>query len=322
VLGAAPLHAEALSPPPVPIDPWAQEQVAGDEQRGNAAASSDERSSTIPTGFFPAVHAWLGLERYSYNTGHPRFAYDFDLGAHMLLYGGRRATLSGLGRLLYQNRGVEGMRFGIDPTAILTDLHLRLRIRELPVTPTLWYRHDCKHDIATAPRRDVIHDALGISIEDRRRWSGGYRFTYRLTAEYDLPLIFQNYQANANVASFHLALRPELLIGTAGAIAGATDARRLHASSAVVFAELRGSLLIDDPVSDFATAGRTRMDWLARAGLSWPDASRGATLYAQVERITDPWRLSVSESQAATLLSVGLMLGGTGTARRPHQHPK
>ncbi len=279
----------------MPIDPW---------------ADPAERSSAIPTGFFPAVHAWLGLERYNYHTGHPHFAYEFDLGAHTVLYGHERFAVSGLGRLLYQNQGVEGARFGLDPTAILTDLHLRLRIRGLPVTPTLWYRHDCKHDIATAPRRDVIHDALGISIQDGRLWNGGtgglgYRFTYRLTAEYDLPLIFQDYEANANVASFHLALRPELLIGTT---------RPGAASAMLVFAELRGSMLIDDPTSQFATAGGTRTDWLTRVGLSWPDARRGATLYAQLERITDPWRLSVSESQARTLLSFGLMLGGTGRA--------
>jgi hypothetical protein len=207
--------------------------------------------------------------------------------------------------LLYQNRGVEGTRFGIDPTAILTDLHLRVRAKGLPVTPTFWYRHDCKHDIATAPRRDIIHDALGLSIEDRRPWGGTgdpWRgaFTYRVTAEYDLPLIFQDYQANANVASFHLALRPELVIG---------------ASGMVLCAEARGSLLVDDETSEFATAGGTRLDGLARVGLSWPDTSRGATLYAQLERISDPWRLAVAESEPVSLLSFGLMLGGTGRAR-------
>jgi hypothetical protein len=73
----------------------------------------------------------------------------------------------------------------------------------------------------------------------------------------------------------------------------------------LVFAELRGSMLIDDPTSQFATAGGTRTDWLTRVGLSWPDARRGAMLYAQLERITDPGRLNSTTSSTSEIANAG-----------------
>ncbi len=304
------LDAEVLSPPPVPMDPWV------------------ETASGV-VGAFPAGYGWLGLERYIPEGDDPLFAWDFDLGYHLVLYGGDRFTVSGLGRLLYQNESVPGKRFGIDPSAIVTDLQLRARFPTLPLTPAVWYRHDCKHDIARS-RSDLIHDVLGLSIEERLHlWGnpGGdaskpprttdavgvqgtadlpraadapdtaFSTLIRLDLEYDLPLIFQNYEANANVASAHLTVRPELDFG---------------AARPVLFAEARGSVLVDDPESDFATAGRVRLDGLVRAGISWPERTRGATLYGQFERITAPWRRAPAQSEPAAVYSFGLILSGGG----------
>lgn len=281
-------HAEVLSPPPVPVDPWA----SGPEP--------------TPRGLFPEGYGWLGLERYVPEYGAPLFAWDFDMGVHLLLYAGQSVQISGLGRLLYQNESVPNKRLGIDPSAIVTDLQLRARFPEVPLTPAVWYRHDCKHDIARK-RRDTIHDVVGLSLQERlsfrdlsgrtRRRSSAVRSSalIRLDLEYDLPLIFQDYQANANIATGHLTLRPEISFG-----------RRYP----VLFVEARGSLLVDDPDSAFATAGRFRTDGLVRAGLSWPERRRGVTVYAQLEAISDPWRQSVAQSEAVTLLSFGLMLAG------------
>ena len=312
------LSAEVRSPPPVPMDPWVE---------------------TAPgVGAFPAGHGWLGLERYVPESGEPLFAWDFDQGYHLVLYGGDGVTVSGLGRLLYQNESVPGRRFGIDPSAIVTDLHLRARFHTLPLSPAVWYRHDCKHDIARK-RSDLIHDVLGVSIEERLHLWGSagrgvstaagtadgsrahaadgsprtgptrpgsssrasrrseFSTVIRLDLEYDLPLVFQNYEANANIATAHLTLRPELELG--------------H-SRPVLFAEARGSVLMDDPESDFATAGRVRLDGLVRAGVSWPERTRGTTIYGQLERISDPWRLTPAQSEPAVLYSFGLILSGGG----------
>lgn len=281
-------HAELLSPPPVPLDPWASERGAN------------------LTGVFPESYGWLGLERYIPEYGAPLFAWDFDLGVHLLLYAGRSVQISGLGRLLYQNESVANKRLGIDPSAIVADLQLRARFPQLPLSPAVWYRHDCKHDIARK-RRDTIHDVLGLSLQERvslRDLSGSRGRSspdlrastlIRLDLEYDLPLIFQDYQANANIATGHVTLRPEISFGR---------------QYPVLFAEARGSLLLDDPTSAFATAGRLRTDGLVRLGLSWPERGRGVTVYAQLEAISDPWRRSVAQAEAVTLLSFGLMLTG------------
>ncbi|MFW5729673.1 MAG: hypothetical protein ACOCYG_08405 [Spirochaetota bacterium] len=286
-------------------------------------AESNRQAVPAPpdTRAFPAAHGWLGLERHLPASGEPLFAWDFDLGYHLVLYGGDRVTVSGLGRLLYQNEGVPGRRFGLNPSAIVSDLQLRARFPQLPLNPALWYRHDCKHDIARK-RIDLIHDVLGVSLEERfHLWSGApfdrtdgraagapperssrraaveIATWVRLTVEYDLPLIFQDYEANANVATAHLAVRPELDLG---------------GTRPVLFAEARGSVLVDDPESDFATAGRVRLDGLARAGVSWPERNRGTTLYGQVERVTNPWRLPPEQSEPVVIYSVGLMLSGPG----------
>ncbi len=287
------LPAEVLSPPPIPLDPW-----AGRGEVSSAPSSDAPTRGTMigRAAVFSEVYGWMGLERYQFETGRPLFAWDFDLGAHVLFVDHPAVAVSGLARLLYQNQSVGDIRFSIDPSAIVTDLHLRARFPNVLFEPTVWYRHDCKHDIARQ-RRDPIHDAIGVN--------GRYRFETEvggglllsvdtlLTLEYQLPLVFQDYEASPDVASGYLSIRQAL------------EMRHL-----TVFIEARGALLIDDPESELATSGAYRTDGLVRLGVSWPDNAQGATLYAQAEYISDPWRLAVDESEPAAVYSVGLIFAG------------
>ena len=287
ILLASPMAiAEVLSPPPIPADPWAN-GVGIDSPLGILIGQ---------TSFFPESYSWMAIERYSHATGRPLFAWDFDLGAHVVIAHHPLFVISGLARLLYQNEVTGDIRFSINPSAIVTDLHLRARFPQLPLEPAVWYRHDCKHDIARQ-RRDLIHDVIGANARYRfaREFASGAVVAVDLlgTLEYQIPLIFQDYEANGNVAAAFLSVQPSIDLGTLD-----------------VFLETRGSILLDDPDSDLAPAGQWRFDGLVRAGVSWPDQDQGATVYAQLEHITDPWRMAVAETEPVTVFSVGLIFAG------------
>ena len=287
-LPAAPVAAEVLAPPPVPLYPWAEEAPAdiGD-----------------PTGAFPATYSWLGVKRYTYDTGAPLFSYDLDLGAHIMLYGSPHVGVSALGRILFQSQTAPGRPLYLDPSAVVTDLQLRLRLRRLPLRPAVWYRHDCKHDMERESRRQAIHDVLGAGFTHRLGVLGGppgLDLVTDVATEVFVPPIFQDERTSASIAAGYLSLRPEV---------------ELAAGGPTVFTEFRGALLVDDADSVHAVAGAVRVDAAGRVGISWPEPTGGVTAYLELERLTDAKKRPPEETEEHVLLSFGIVLGVEG--RRP-----
>ncbi|NBF40428.1 MAG: hypothetical protein GVY14_08425 [Spirochaetes bacterium] len=287
-LPAAPVAAEVLAPPPAPLYPWAE------------AAPADIGD---PGGAFPATYSWLGVKRYTYDTGAPLFSYDLDLGAHIMIYGNRRVGLSALGRILFQSQTAPGRPLYLDPSAVVTDLQLRLRLRRLPLRPAIWYRHDCKHDMERESRRQAIHDVIGVGFTQRidvLEGPPGLDLVTGVTAEVFVPPVFQDERTSAAIAAGYLSLRPEV---------------ELAAGGPTVFTELRGALLVDDPDSVHAVAGAVRVDAAGRVGLSWPEPTGGITTYVELERLTDAKKRPPEETESYVLLSFGVVMGVEG--RRP-----
>ncbi|MFO7781260.1 MAG: hypothetical protein R6W94_06480 [Spirochaetia bacterium] len=287
-LPAAPAAGEVLAPPPAPLYPWAEEAPAdiGD-----------------PTGAFPATYSWLGVKRYTYDTGAPLFSYDLDLGAHIMMYGNRHVGVSALGRILFQSQTAPGRPLYLDPSAVVTDLQLRLRLRRLPLRPAIWYRHDCKHDMERESRRQAIHDVLGAGFTHRLavlEGPPGLDLVTDIATEVFVPPIFQDERTSAAIAAGYLSLRPEIELSPGGP---------------TVFTEFRGALLVDDPDSVHAVAGALRVDASGRVGISWPEPTGGVTAYLELERLTDAKKRPPEETEPHVLLSFGVVLGVEG--RRP-----
>ena len=285
LLPATPAVGEVLAPPPVPLDPWTETPAA---------------DLTDPEGAFPATYSWLGVKRYTYDTGAPLFSYDLDLGAHMLLFGNRHVGVSALGRILFQSQTAPDRRLYLDPSAVVTDLQLRLRLRRLPLRPAVWYRHDCKHDMERESRRQAIHDVLGAGFTRRLNVFEGppdFDVVTDFAAEVFVPPIFQDERTSAAVAATYLSLRPEIELAT---------------GEPTVFTELRGALLVDDPDSVHAVAGALRIDAAGRVGISWPEPTGGVTAYLELERLTDATKRPPEETEPHVLLSFGAVLGVEG----------
>lgn len=288
LLPAAPVAGEVLAPPPVPLFPWAE------------AAPADIGD---PEGAFPATYSWLGVKRYTYDTGAPLFSYDLDLGAHIMMYGNRHVGVSALGRILFQSQTAPDRPLYLDPSAVVTDLQLRLRLRRLPLRPAVWYRHDCKHDMERESRRQAIHDVLGAGVTRRFAVVDGpsrLDLVTDIAAEVFVPPIFQDERTSAAIAAGYLSLRPEV---------------ELAAGGPTVFTEFRGALLADDPDSVHAVAGALRVDAAGRVGISWPEPTGGVTAYLELERLTDAKKRPPEETEEHVLLSFGIVLGVEG--RRP-----
>ncbi|MFP4373318.1 MAG: hypothetical protein ACLFPO_03230 [Spirochaetaceae bacterium] len=298
LLSAMPAAGEVLAPPPVPLDPWAETPGA---------------DATHPDGAFPATNSWLGVKRYTYDTGAPLFSYDLDLGAHMLMYGNRHVGVSALGRILFQSQTAPDRPLYLDPSAVVTDLQLRARLRSLPLQPAIWYRHDCKHDMERESRRQAIHDVLGAGFTRRFALSEEAPLLDVVTdlrAEVFVPPIFQDERTSAAVAAGYLSLRPELRIARGGRD-GRRDGRP-GGEGSTLFTELRGAVLVDDPDSVHAVAGALRVDAAGRVGISWPEPTAGMTAYLQLERLTDAKKRPPEETETHVLLSFGLVLGVEG----------
>ncbi|MGM0675707.1 MAG: hypothetical protein ACQETQ_13520 [Spirochaetota bacterium] len=308
-LGSTPASAEVLAPPPVPLDPWAAPRAPAAPRTATAGKSEapeeterlrshdDERL----TGAFPATYSWLGIKRYTYDTGAPLFSYDLDLGAHILFYGNEHLLVSGLGRMLFQSQTAPGRPLYLDPSAVVTDLQLRARFPALPLRPALWYRHDCKHDMERESRRQAIHDVIGAGAAHRFSpvaGKPGLELLVDVSAEAYVPPIFQDKRTSANRAAGYLLVRPELAI---------------HPGGPIVFTEVRAGLIVDDPDSAHATAGLLRRDASGRIGISWPEPTGGMTGYVEVERLTDPWRKPPQETESHVLVSFGAIVGVEGS---------
>ncbi|MFP4232055.1 MAG: hypothetical protein ACLFRR_09435, partial [Spirochaetaceae bacterium] len=268
-------------------------------------------------GAFPAGFTWISAKRYTRQTGEPQFAYDLDIGSHVLFYGDRNLAVSGLGRMIFQSRMPPDRPFYLDPSAVVTDLQLRARFRSLPFEPAVWYRHDCKHDMERETRRQAIHDVLGAGMTERlwliaapgslsdradddssSRHRRGRRLSLLIDAAVEgyVPPLFQDERTAANRAAGYLLLRPEL---------------SPRGTEVTVFLETRGAVLVDDPDSPHATAGAVRLDGQARLGAVWPRPERGLTVYLELERLTDSWRRPPEETSPHTLISFGMTLSAS-----------
>ena len=294
------LNGEVLAPPPVSTFP----EVPG-------------------TGFFPSVAAWTYVNHYFPEYSDPYHNWKYEIGSFFTFYSmdfgksppspadGKNTPMTlgigGTGRAIIRTRLAEDKgQWFFWPYIIVNDLKLVSFLKADFATFSLYFRHDCKHDLDTSRVRLIIHDIFGAEIrtstarlfwgnspgrirakpiQDKRLSSG---ISGNLMAEYTVRPVFQEYPRE--IDDFTLA--------------GSMELELLRIPDTVtIFAEGRiAGILRERSVSTGERGWDT--DWLLRLGVRLPTAIKGFTIYLEREHLTDDW---VSQRrQPVDLFSFGL----------------
>ncbi|WP_455381165.1 hypothetical protein [Salinispira pacifica] len=277
LLAVGSLWAQAIIPPPVPLYP-----VFG------------------RTTLFPAADVWLSLNQYPTNLQYQPFRWIFDTGTSLPILRAPGFELEGASRLIFRFQPAAGSEWMFYASDLITNLELQGWFRIGGLDLGVGYRHDCKHDVEQSRGRLIILDSVALSvthhpIELNLGRSQHMRLYGVADAVLALPTIFQ--AGPAEPERFRIDGRIHL------------DALELG-SSATLFAEGGAALSIRSTETGVAGIEPLNLDWHVRIGVHAPSASHGASLYLQVERLTDPWTLP--EAIPVTLFSIGLTLASVG----------
>ncbi len=278
LFGVAGACGQAIVPPPFPSD-----------------------ASYGPTQLFPAAGGWLSLNQYPQNLQDQPFRWIFDTAVTVPFVRTQRFLLGGSSRLIFRFSPEGRNETMFIAQDLITNLVLSGSFALGDFNLAAAYAHDCRHAVDNSSGRLIIQDSLHLSLSHRPiviQWGGSGAHSSiwpEAEAMIALPDLFQSGPAEPD----QLRLSARLHI----------DAVEL-AGSAWLFLEGGAACTLRSQSTPVAVENPLNLDWHARIGLHAPSARHGASLYAQLERITDPW--TTASAAPVTLFSIGLTLASAG----------
>lgn len=244
------------------------------------------------------LSAWLSVRHASPQTGGAFHSYYFDLGASFILAAFGPLFVEGEARQILLQRLHPESQWMFWPLSLYTKLQLAATFRSSPVSVTVSYRHDCKHDIEGFLGRLAVHDVFAISLAGGAPevpFPGGFASSWSAAASAAVfvPPMFQGHEWQPD--RVHVGLD----VGVEPLIVRGRFSLFLNAGLLAIVRSTNTSVAIRDPFV---------MDWHIQAGARLRALPVSYALYIQIERINDDWVTVTPEP--LTPVSVGIMISG------------
>lgn len=279
VFGVAGASGQAIEPPPFPTG-----------------------ADFGPAQLFPSAAGWLSLNQYPQNLADQPFRWIFDTAVTIPIVRTPGFVLGGSSRLIFRFSPEGRNETMFVAQDLITSLMLSGSIALGNFDLGAAYAHDCRHGVDNSSGRLIIQDSLHLSLAHKPiviTWgSSGAYSSIRPEADVmiALPDLFQSGPAEPD--QLRVAARLHI------------NAVKL-AGSAWLFIEGGAACTLRSRDTPVPVSNPLNLDWHARMGVHAPSAGHGASLYAQIERITDPW--TTLTAAPVTLFSIGLTLASVGS---------